>query len=329
MARISILVAAYNGGEYLRKCLDSLVCQTFSDFEAVCIDDASTDSSADIIAGYAARDSRFRLVRLTENGGHAKALNAGLPYCKGEFITFLDADDWYSADALQLLIDEFDGNPKADCVLFRCVMTGEDGSETAYKGVDFNTLTGREACILSFSWRVHGIYAARRELYERYPYDDTCRVYSDDNTTRVHYYISREVVQSGAVYYYLQHSASVSHKISTLRMLRITAADSMRRQLEALGCDGEMCALYETERWKIVVDCYYFYYKNRRLLTKEERNYCLKAIRAGWESVSFSLLDRRLRRRLGYVPMRGMWLLFRAEEEIYFFLRLLIKGRRG
>ncbi len=325
MARISVLVAVYNAEKYISRCLDSLSGQSFPDFEAVCVDDGSTDSSAAIIASAAERDSRFRLVRMPENGGQAKARNEGIKHCRGEFITFLDADDWYGADALEKIVKVFDNHPNTDCVLFDCVMVYPDGRRENYDGERFEVLGGREALEASISWRIHGIYAARAGFFKRFPFDDTCRNYSDDNTTRVHYYLSREVRQSGAEYFYFQNPGSATHAATASRMEWIKAADSMKRQLKALGCDDGILSAWETQRWRIIVDCYFFYYKNRRKMTAGDRRRCLGVLRRGWGGTVVSEVDGKLRRRPGFVPFSGRWRLFRAEEEIYFLLRGLLE----
>ncbi len=322
---ISILVAVYNAERFLDKCLDSLCRQTYADFEVFCIDDASTDRSPAILADYTARDARFHLLSMAENGGQAKARNYGLRHCQGDIITFVDADDWLADDSLQIIADTFAQHESADCVLFRCIMTYEDGRQEDYRGKRFDSMTGHDAFFCSLSWAIHGVYAARAELFARYPYDDSCRIYSDDNTTRTHYYLSREVRQSAARYYYLQHPLSATHRLSTDHMLYMVAADSMRRQLRALGCDEDILSIYEGERWKIVVDCYFYYYQHRRSMTLEEKSYCLEAIKKGWRSIDGRLLRGDITRKFGYAPIRFCWLLFRAEEEVYFFLRQLLR----
>ncbi len=333
---ISILVAVYNAERYLRKCLDSLIDQSYKDFEALCIDDASTDKSVEIINEYVARDKRFRLLQMKENSGIAKTHNFGLQHTKGNIITFLDSDDWFDADSLRGIMDTFEQYPETDCAVFRCIMVYEDGRQEKYKGDNFDVLTGQEAFLASLTWRVHGIYAGRSWLYRQHPYDDTCRVYSNDNTTRVHYYVSREVRQSEARYYYLQHSQSATHRVSTDRMMYMIASDNMRHQLQALDCDDKILNVYETEYWKIVIDSYFFYYKNRHLLTKEEKKYCLDEIKKGWGSVDTHRIKGMLPYKLGYIPFKPCWRLFRApairlgwflfrmEEEVYFALRGLL-----
>ena len=94
MPKISVLVAVYNTAEYLPHCLDSLLNQTLKDVEVVCIDDASTDDSLDILHQYAARDTRLRVIALDENRGQAHARNIGLSCATGDYIGFVDSDDW-------------------------------------------------------------------------------------------------------------------------------------------------------------------------------------------------------------------------------------------
>ena len=96
MAKISILVAVYNAEKYLSQCLSSLLSQTLQDIEIICVDDASTDSSLNILNAYAKKDERIKVVHLPQNAGIAKARNAGLRISTGEYIAFVDSDDWLS-----------------------------------------------------------------------------------------------------------------------------------------------------------------------------------------------------------------------------------------
>lgn len=89
---ISVIVPVYNAGAYLASCLSSIQAQTFGDWECICVDDGSSDDSPDIVARFAAADSRFHLIR-QENAGPGIARNAGLKSARGQYFTFLDADD--------------------------------------------------------------------------------------------------------------------------------------------------------------------------------------------------------------------------------------------
>ena len=93
MAKVSIGVPIYNVAEYLPQCLDSILNQTFKDFEVILVDDGSTDNSFKICQEYVAKDSRFRLIH-QENKGLAGARNTIIKNAKTEFISWVDSDDW-------------------------------------------------------------------------------------------------------------------------------------------------------------------------------------------------------------------------------------------
>lgn len=96
---ISVLVPVYNVEEYVEACLDSLLAQDFEDFEAIVIDDGSTDGSAALVDHYASSDPRVRVIH-KENAGYGAALNLGLAHAKGEYIAILESDDVMCVHAL-------------------------------------------------------------------------------------------------------------------------------------------------------------------------------------------------------------------------------------
>lgn len=102
MPQISVVVPVYNVEKYLRECLDSLANQTFEDFEVICVNDGSDDSSIDILEEYAAEDERFKIIS-QENKGLSGARNTGMDYINGKYLLFLDSDDWLELNALELL----------------------------------------------------------------------------------------------------------------------------------------------------------------------------------------------------------------------------------
>lgn len=108
MTRFSIIIPVYNVRQYLRDCLDSVLAQTCTDWEAVCVNDGSTDDSLSILREYAAKDKRIRIID-QPNGGAGTARNAGIHIAQGEYIFFLDADDWIVPDALERLSNHLYG----------------------------------------------------------------------------------------------------------------------------------------------------------------------------------------------------------------------------
>lgn len=101
---ISIIVPVYNVEKYLSKCLDSLVNQTYKNIEIVCVDDGSTDSSGSICDEYAKKDARIKVIH-KENGGLSDARNVGLETINGEYVMFIDSDDWIDKDTCDYCIN--------------------------------------------------------------------------------------------------------------------------------------------------------------------------------------------------------------------------------
>lgn len=323
--KASILVAIYNAGQTLPRCLDSLLSQTNADLEIICIDDASTDRSASIVSDYASRDNRIVFLRNATNQGPAVARNKGLEVATGDIIGFLDSDDWYAPDTVARLVKVFREHDDADCVLYRCIHVDEEGREDDYQGISFDSMPGKEAFRESLTWNIHGVYAARKALFQQCPYDASRRHFSDDNTTRIHYYLSRRVYQSDAPYYYYTNPQSISHQVSVSRMDYLAATASMKRQLLALGCERSVLCVYEDVRLLALVDCYLFYYQYRNRFSEAERHYCLSELRNAWQTIDSSLLSPSLARKFGYNPCPRHWLLFRLQEESYFFLRHIFR----
>ena len=99
---ISVIIPVYNTESYIGICLESLVKQTYTNFEVLMIDDGSTDNSGRICQEYTESDSRFHYYR-KENGGVSSARNLGIEYSRGDYLTFVDSDDWVEEDYLEVL----------------------------------------------------------------------------------------------------------------------------------------------------------------------------------------------------------------------------------
>ena len=115
--KISIIIPMYNVEKYLHRCLDSVLNQTFKNWQAICVDDGSPDKSGDIAEEYAKKDKRFIVVH-KENGGLSDARNAGFPYAMGKYIMYLDSDDFIHPQTMEIALDVAEKN-KSDIVSFR------------------------------------------------------------------------------------------------------------------------------------------------------------------------------------------------------------------
>ena len=116
MPQISVIVPVYNVESFLRKCLDSIMQQSFQDFEVIIVDDGSTDSSGSIAQEYVKEYANVQMIT-QENGGLGAARNTGISAAKGEFLLFVDSDDTIDKNTLQVLMDTVNST-NADLVIF-------------------------------------------------------------------------------------------------------------------------------------------------------------------------------------------------------------------
>lgn len=129
---ISIIVPVYNAEEYIKKCLDSIVNQTYKDLEIILVDDGSPDSSGAICDEYAKNDSRIKVIH-KENGGLSSARNAGLNVASGEYITFIDSDDYIEEDTISSVVDAI-LQKQVEIVLIREKQVNQNGETTKIVG---------------------------------------------------------------------------------------------------------------------------------------------------------------------------------------------------
>ena len=116
MPAVSVVIPVYNVEDFLRECVDSVRNQTMEDFEIILVDDGATDSSGAICDEYAGKDTRIRVIH-QPNGGLSAARNTGLDAARGEYVYFLDSDDYIAPHALEALT-QLAGQEQADVVFF-------------------------------------------------------------------------------------------------------------------------------------------------------------------------------------------------------------------
>ncbi|MEU1412760.1 CDP-glycerol glycerophosphotransferase family protein [Streptomyces sp. NPDC005731] len=118
MPRFSIIVPVFKVQGFLRECLDSVLSQSYADFEVVAVDDRSPDGCGAILDEYAERDPRMRVLHLPENVGLGRARNAGMPHATGDYLLFLDSDDTLTPGALRAIADRLEETRDPDVLVF-------------------------------------------------------------------------------------------------------------------------------------------------------------------------------------------------------------------
>ena len=129
---VSIVIPVYNANPYLRNCLESIVCQSFENWECILIDDGSTDGSDEICDEYASLDFRFKVFH-KQNGGVCSARNYGIDHVSGEWIMFVDADDRLFPNSIETLISHIEDNTGSVVGGYINVSTINDNSNYAVK----------------------------------------------------------------------------------------------------------------------------------------------------------------------------------------------------
>lgn len=123
--KLSIIIPVYNTSPYLRECLDSIFKQDYSTCEVICVNDGSTDNSLDILNEYQQLYSNNMIVLSQYNQGQSVARNSALDIATGDYVLFLDSDDYYYPNAIATALDFIEKYPSADYLYFDCAITSE------------------------------------------------------------------------------------------------------------------------------------------------------------------------------------------------------------
>ncbi|MGW6278958.1 bifunctional glycosyltransferase/CDP-glycerol:glycerophosphate glycerophosphotransferase [Kribbella sp. NPDC055071] len=183
--KFSIVVPCHASRAWLRPCLDSVLSQSFTDFEVIGVDDADLGGSGRILDEYAAADPRVRALHLEENVGLGPARNAGLKECRGEYVLFLDADDQYTPGSLEALADRIDATNRPDIVMFDYERIFWDGRvvrnqrREAFAWEGAGVFTAAERPIFLTFLEVVWNKAYRREFLTRHGFAFTAGFYED------------------------------------------------------------------------------------------------------------------------------------------------------
>ena len=129
--KISVVIPVYNTEDYLGQCLDSLYLQKYRSVEYILVDDGSTDGSYALCQKYADKDSRFIVVK-KENGGPSSARNLAISMARGEYITFVDSDDFIRIDAYERIAEALEQNGDPDCLIFGANLVPNNAPEHYY-----------------------------------------------------------------------------------------------------------------------------------------------------------------------------------------------------
>lgn len=242
MPKISILTPVYNAANYIGNAINSVLEQSFTDWEMLCVDDESTDNSLFILKEYQNRDKRIK-VFTQKNTGPLGARRFAFEHSTGDYIIYLDADDLFSKDLLQCLYDrmlETDADAVAPDMIRR--FPDKDVSWNKKNGVDIKEeLTGMQGFMETFPWKkLHNFNLWKRSLFEKstyHPYLDNNNFNADEILQRILLLNCKKIVFSvGGAYIHTANMESITHVLSMRSFNRLSAND----KLIQLGIDNNL-----------------------------------------------------------------------------------------
>lgn len=223
--KISMIIPVYNAEQYLKKCVDSVRAQIYGNLEIMLVDDGSTDSSGELCDAYAEKDERIRVVH-KENGGLVSAWKAGVEECSGEYVSFLDSDDWIDPEMLSEMSAYLAGNDR-EMVISDYIIERDGGSqeyvwqklapgEYGRKEIEekiFPCLLGQEERYITISRCMKLI--SKRLISENGNYTDPAIIVGEDTTIMLPVLLDCQrivAMDHKAYYHYLYVKESMVHK---------------------------------------------------------------------------------------------------------------------
>lgn len=209
--KISVIVPVYKVEKYLRKCVDSILAQTYKDFEVILVDDGSPDNCGKICDEYAKKDKRIKVVH-KENGGLSDARNVGIKNAKGEYLSFIDSDDYVSPDFLEVLYRLANQN-NADISVCEAVIVKED-QNAQFNNIEKYELMDKNLALVEMIYFRKFSVNTWNKLYKKELFDEILfpkgLLYEDLATTYKLVDKSNKVVYTPAkLYAYVQRGGSI------------------------------------------------------------------------------------------------------------------------
>lgn len=273
---ISVLIPVYNGALYLRKTLESLVNQSFKNFEVVLIDDGSSDSSLEILLEYQKKYDFIKVYKKPNEGTAAKAVNYGLNFASGEYFMYSSQDDLFSEKLLEVNYN-IAKQQNADAVVPNTIFyfEGSNLKEGIYglNGLHDIVLNGREAFSYSLNWEISGFVLWRRNLLENFDnkfFDFS--INSDEYTTRLLYYYSKRVVFTEEIFYYRQNNPNAITKKWNSKLLEsFITIEKLEKFVEEnlQNNQDDLKKIYESLYFELTRISLIFF-KSKKNLTRDE-----------------------------------------------------------
>ena len=270
--KVSILMAVYNAEKWVGKAIESVINQSYDNWELICMNDGSTDNSLELLQDYADKDSRIRVYSYKHCGIHAVYLNKGILLAKGEFVYSLDSDDWISSDLLLELLKR-QSETGADFVIPDMCRVDESGNELSWmKGClgDRNAIiTGRQAVVYSLDWSIHTFGLIKRSIALEQLFDEDG--YSVEVTSRRRLLACEKVAFSEGTYYYLQNTQAITKRFGVRKFYYVMIDVKMLQFLKENSFEIKVQEGYYADSLKRLIAAWILYAQRHKDLSKYDR----------------------------------------------------------
>ncbi len=214
MVKISVVIPVYNAKNYIARLFDSIISQTYIDFEVIIVDDCSTDSSVDVINEYIQKDARLKLISLEKNVGAFEARKIGIMNSNGNYVAFLDSDDWIDSKYLELLYNNILQSDLSCCEFisvkkFKTININYSMTAFSYGNKEAIELLNSRRDIYPFLWNK----LFKKDILLEVLNESAVNVLiGEDYTIVINYLnkINKVAVVQDKLYYYYQRPGSVS-----------------------------------------------------------------------------------------------------------------------
>lgn len=280
--KVSIIIPVYNVEKYIARCLDSVINQTYQDIEIIVVNDATPDNSMAIIKEYAAKDSRIRIVNNPRNMGLMMTRKSGYTVVRGDYLTFVDSDDYLPLNAIELLLTKAQetGADIVSGVVKSLYANGNESCSTNSLPFGNNPESVFKAMLSSKFLHILCSRLFRATLFSQYDYisyenmtnaEDACLFY------QVVGHVKLVECVTEPVYYYIENSDSATHSRLSLAQIRsIVRANKVR--LQSCAPYTKLVPLADRYVTNILVSLYNLGHKRKditKILREEEmEQYC-------------------------------------------------------
>ncbi|MBM7643476.1 glycosyltransferase family 2 protein [Streptococcus loxodontisalivarius] len=261
MEKVSVIVPVFNAGEFLRQCLDSILNQTYSNLELILVNDGSTDGSAAVCEEYRQKDKRVRLVhKKLGGGGVGAARNTALPLISGDYVLFVDNDDWLEENHIEFLyqsLKESDSDIAVanfteffqDRGTFGFHMSSEDYFRKVYTPQEWFKMQYDGHFSFSQCFTVPWAKLYKAQLFENIVYPEDEKVEDDYTTWKIYLMADRIVYSNSGIYFHRKSSTSVTKTVDQTYVFPLRSIEERVAILGLIGFDiSEELRAY---RWRL------------------------------------------------------------------------------